>query len=180
MLPEVYKIADESFDKIKDRELGNINIIEEIQKITSEVIGRLFFGKKFSEYSIENLPLAIYVERLCSKASTIATDPIIYVVGVNFVKLGILKRHRNYLRKMKFFREYARGIVRDILANLEAKEKKAIPKERISMIEILYEQIKQNPEDTPSEEELVSLFISFFAAGMDSTRDLIGIATFFI
>ena len=59
MVPHITEIVNEVFDNIQN--LDDVEILEEMQKITGEVICRMFFGKSFSKIEIEGLPITLAI-----------------------------------------------------------------------------------------------------------------------
>jgi cytochrome P450 len=54
MIPEVVQVTLETFKNIiKEKRFSDFNAIEGFQVITGEVVGRIFFGEKFSQNFID-------------------------------------------------------------------------------------------------------------------------------
>jgi len=108
--PEIVKISDEFLNKLKKTSMKKLDIMNEVQTITAEVVGRLFFGEAFADYKIDGQPLADFVAELTKEAGDAAMSLGQTLFGVNYVKLGIEKKHRELLKNQAKFRDFAREI----------------------------------------------------------------------
>ena len=61
IIPMLVNICDEFLDKLQNKDTKNIAIAEAFTEITGEIVGRVFFGEKFSEYNIRGIPITKYL-----------------------------------------------------------------------------------------------------------------------
>jgi cytochrome P450 len=180
MIPDAVKISEELLDKIKHKDLNSIAIMHEYQAITAEVIGRIFFGERFSEYTIDDIPATVFLANSLSKIGREMLSPSTVALGVKFAQLGILKRHREMLKYIKKSREFCQKIVTQRMNEIDIERKKGYMPERQTLMDIFYNQRIEKPEDSFSDIEIVDEFITFFVTGMDTTGHLIAMASYYL
>jgi len=99
---------------------------------------------------------------------------------MNYVKLGIEKKHRDLLKNQAKFRDFAREIVRNRMKQLEKERVNAIADSGRNMLELFFDLMKQDIENNMSEDEIIDEFTIFIIAGMDTTGHLITMATYYL
>lgn len=57
MIPDVMAIVNERFDGIHD--LNEVNVMDEIEKMASDILCRLFFGKNFSKLQVDGMEISL-------------------------------------------------------------------------------------------------------------------------
>lgn len=57
MVPDVIVIINERLDGIED--LDKVNIMDEIEKMASDILCRMFFGKNFSKLKVDDMDISL-------------------------------------------------------------------------------------------------------------------------
>ena len=79
--------------------MNKIDMINDVQFITGEVVGKIFFGENFSEHRYEGLPLTKALTNLLIEMIEVTINPMTLLVGPRVAKMGVLPSHRRLLRK---------------------------------------------------------------------------------
>jgi cytochrome P450 len=101
---DVVQIADELLSKLENN-VTTISSMSEFKKITGEVIGRIFFGERLNDFSFKGQPLTLFLSDLIIRIGVIGFDPLYLMFGINFVKFGLTKKHRELFKDIKEFRK---------------------------------------------------------------------------
>jgi len=166
----VQETAREFLNKVGPEGCENWSAINKAQEITGEVIGRIFFGEHLNNYSFDDKPLTIYLADLISDLMLISLSPLGLLLGPKLIHFT--PSHRRLMKKVRQFRELCQKIVQD----RKAQEEKGDD----LLADLLKTQSAANPEDRMSDTEIVNEFITFFAAGMDTTGHLIGMTLYML
>jgi cytochrome P450 len=164
-LPLIVSTTREFLDKIPESGLKKVKMMDEFQKITGEVIGRIFFGNNLNEYSIDGQPLTLVLSHLIADVAEAARGGLRILLGDTiYWKTPAMKR---LLGRVRVFRNVCEEIVNQRISS------KAEKKDKKDMLDYLLEQQQQGGEDAMSNKEIVDEFCSFFLAGMDTTGHVI-------
>jgi len=164
-VPVIISTARELFHKISRGPLQQVNIADEIQRITGEVVGKIFFSEKLNDYQFKEQSLTMYLTEMLTRLPTIFRDPKIWFLVMTGLDLNLASSYRKFSKDMKEFRHFCLKIIqkhkvthsKDLIGNLlETQSKKA-----------------QNPHESFSDEDIISEFLTFFIAGMDTTGQLV-------
>jgi len=161
----------ELLDRIGSEGSESFRTIHNVQEITGEVVGRIFFGEHLSKYSLDNKPLTIFLAELLTELAMITLSAPGLLLGPKLIHFT--PRHRQLMKKTKKLREICAKIIEDRKAQGENKENDLLAS-------LLKTQNAANPEDRMSDIEIVNEFITFFAAGMDTTGHLIGMTLYML
>lgn len=180
MAPQIVKISQEFIAKMKEKDMNNINIMNEFQAMTGEIVGRLFFGEAFANYKLNGQSatdfLAKFVQDMGSTQITIGH----ILFGYKYIKLGLFKSHRELFKSRDIFFKFCRDIIIKRMKQMEAERNEESAKEGKNMLELFFDLKKKNPEDTLNESEIIDEFVTFFIAGMDTTGHLISMASYYL
>lgn len=157
-------------NKTTPEEIKNYSVINKIQEITGEIVGRIFFGNNLNSYTLEGKPLTLVLATLISDLSVIALSPLSVLLGENALKYPIFKSYRDIKKRIDAFRATCFKIVED--------RKKSGQKDHDLLSSLLTTQDSPDPELRLSDKEIVDEFLTFFVAGMDTTGHLIGMALY--
>ena len=168
----------EFFDAMETISLKNVKILDEYQKITGEVVGRIFFGKMLNKYSFEDKPLTLALAGLTVDISTQSRANLKFILGDSiFNHFPIIVKLQD---KVNRFREVCSEIINDRkreIKNKEGKISNSITKKK-DLLDILLETQETGNESAFSDEEIIDQFITFFMAGTDTTGHLAAIVTY--
>ena len=162
-VPIIQETTKEFLDKIKPEEYGNFKIIDKVQEITGEVVGRVFFGNNLSNYQLDGMPLTLYLARLMTEIMKTALSPMAMLLGTK--SLVLIPSHRRVMEKTNYFREYCQKIIAD--------RRKEHYEANDLLNSLLQTQKSEEPDQRLTDSEIIDEFISFFVAGMDTTGHLI-------
>ena len=177
-LPLVARTADDIIRQFpfNGRSTITIKAIEEYQKITGDVVCKIFFGQQVSNKILFGKPLSGALAEIMTGLAAYAASFPNFLFGPKFQKLGIRKKDRELNEKIKMFRATLGEMIRDekeALAKGTAKGKEG------SLARLLLEEVDENGLKL-TEEEVLHQFMTFFLAGMDTTAHLAGIVTYYL
>jgi cytochrome P450 len=180
MLPIILQAARESFDKLAQRkDLSNINLRNEFDKITGEVVGRVFFGDSLFEVGeVNGNTVTTELSEISSACFSETYGGIAAnLIGAWFVRAGILPKHRELMNRIKHFMAFCRKFVAERRKAFNNPNKETKITKRKDLLEQLFEAQKNDPENYMDDEEIVHEFNTFFIAGMDTTSQLLTMST---
>ena len=174
MIPLIINTTQEFFNEIDRRSLKDVNMLEEFQKITGEIVGRIFFGKMLNKHEMNGKPLTVALANLANDIIMANRILLRFLLPENlFVKLP---NNNKILKEIVKLRKICMEIIderKEKLAN-QAKFETCtpIPGEN-NLLDIMLS-ISGN-EDAITDEEIIENFISLFLAGTDTTGHLLAI-----
>jgi len=168
-IPMIVETTREFLDELEKQTLERVIIMDEFQKITGEVVGRIFFGKSLSQYSLDGKPLTLFLADIISETGVKTQDPLRMIIGNKiYMKFPHMKKLQNKIQK---FRKLCFKIIS------ERKEQMKESKERLGdkkdLLGLLLENQNQESAYALNDEEIIDEFVSFFLAGMDTTGHLL-------
>eukprot|EP01016_Furgasonia_blochmanni_P035995 TRINITY_DN4051_c0_g1_i1.p1 TRINITY_DN4051_c0_g1~~TRINITY_DN4051_c0_g1_i1.p1 ORF type:complete len:526 (-),score=108.26 TRINITY_DN4051_c0_g1_i1:29-1606(-) len=191
MAPFVQNLAHTRFADITKREKdenGKIKIyaIREFERITGDAVVRSFFGTDFSEKKIDGVPISTALGKLLADLSSQSmTSLLSWIFGSNILKLGLTKRDREIIRRVNEMRECAQEAINQRKKEIEAEKAQpdAQKSTRRDMLQIILDKNAPLSKDHPdymNDREIIDEFMTFFAAGLDTTANLITHMTYFL
>lgn len=108
LIPHIVETVNQVFDRF-DKHHGesqpvNMDILEEFEKIFSEIMVKLFFGCDTSNMSIDGEDPSSFFLKLVNEINDQSYELYAYIFGTNFFKLGFRKKDREINRKVKLFK----------------------------------------------------------------------------
>jgi len=162
----IQETTREILDKIPSQEYKGYNLMDMIQRITGEVVGRLFFGGNLNRYDFGGEPLTLALANLIAALSErIPTLPYM-ILGNRAFSLPI-QGWREMARKVLEFRAQCCKIIED---------RRRDGQKYHDLLDSLLEYQKTSEEgggDNLTDEDIVNEFVTFFLAGMDTTGHLV-------
>jgi len=168
-IPIIVKTARGFINELKQKDLNGVDILREMQYITGDVVGKLFFGENLHSYTFEGKPLSVALTEINENNVKLMLSPAALLFGDSFIELGLFPSHREALRKMRVFRAFCMKIL---------QEKKARGESNDLIGSLFKSQNSKDPEDTLTDDRILDEFLAFFSAGMDSTAHLVVIALY--
>jgi len=157
----IQQTVREFFDKITLADYNNLDIIQRLQEITSEVMGRVFFGDSLHKYQFEGKSLTRGLAELSDELGEQARTPLLLIFGPQILSSPFVPRYRKLQERIKKFRKLCFDILQD---------RKAKPTRSNDLLgALLATQKSENPEEILSDEDIVDDFVGFTFAGMDTT-----------
>jgi len=179
-IPQIYACVDELLEDLKNRELKNVNIMKEFQGITGDITGRIFFGETFAKSKIKGLTYSNFFAKLAENVGVMILDTSFQLFGRLPGKLGLVKLHAETIQQIRDLREFSFTLVDKMMKESKRKKDEGRHNERKHLIDIIYDQRLENPEDYLTEKEVVDEFIALYLGGMDTTGHLITMATYYL
>ena len=108
----VHNIIVEFLNKIDDRDLENYPILDRMQEITGEAVGRIFFGEKLSSYSINGKSITTELAELVAEMGEYSRAPYFVFLGPKVLSLPI-PQFKKLLLRVKKYRDTCFNIIQD-------------------------------------------------------------------
>ena len=144
--------------------------ITKIQEITGEILGRIFFGKNLNQYTFEGKPITIALAELVSDLALVGRSPLVIMFGPKVMDLPFFPKFAKMMKSVRGFRSLCAQIIQD--------RKKDSQKTNDLLMSLISTQESEDPELRFSDEDIINEFVAFFAAGMDTTGHLVGMALY--
>ena len=166
------KVTREFFAKTTPAELKDYQAIYEIQKITAEVVGRLFFGERLNNYTFRGKVLTTALANLQAELISYSRTYLAVLFGANVMHMTFIPKVAELRSKITEFRKICSKIVTD-------KKKSGVQDSESNLLSVLLKTQESADSDMKfTDEEIVHEFMSFFAAGMDTTGHLVGMTLY--
>jgi len=160
----IQKTVKESFDKLTTEDLQNFSVLDRLEQITGEVVGRVFFGESLSNYTYEGEPLTNAMAHMIGDLMGVAMSPLGVFLGRKAIDYPMTPGLRSIKRRIDSIRKLCFQIVKD---------RKELGLRGDDLLTSLLETQKlSEPEMRFTDKEIVDEFITFFVAGMDTTGHL--------
>mgnify|MGYP000851144655 CR=1 FL=1 len=153
-----------------------IRAIDEFQKITGDVVCKIFFGQQVSNKLLFGKPLSQVLADVNIGIINYSMSLPNLVFGPKFQKMGLRKKDRELMKKVKLFVATLKEMIegeKEAIANGMGKSREK------SLARLLLEETDENGSKL-SGEEVLHQFTTFFLAGMDTTGHLAGITTYYL
>ena len=172
-VPLIQDITKEFFAKLKKAPLQKVDIMDEVQKITGEIVGRIFFGENLNQYIIKGKPLTLHLAEITARTSLILRDIPVALALVADIDLERLSRYRRLMEEIKELRSFCFKIVQERKLNKQNNSDALLDK-------LLETQSNTTPDERFTDEDLINEFVTFFIAGMDTTGHVIAMAIYLL
>jgi len=146
-------------------------IIKKFQEITGEIVGRIFFGECFDDYKFEGKPLTHALAEIMGELGTASRSGLPLFFGPKAMELSIFPHLKKVTDKVKRYHKLCSSIIQDRRSNGSYKGDDLLNA-------LLETQKSEDPQQRYTDEDIVYEFVNFFAAGMESTGLLIGMAVY--
>lgn len=171
-IPVVVDTTREFLGQLQQGSLKGISIMDEVQKITGEIVGRIFFGENLNKYTLKGQPLTLYLADLMTQTSKVHRNPFTLILLFTSIDLEWVPSYKLFMDDVREFRSFCSKIVQD---------RKASKTKGHDLLGLLLEtQNAANETDRFSDEDIFNEFITFFVAGMDTTGHLITMALYLL
>jgi len=161
-------------DELAKTNLTKVNILDELQKITGEMVGRIFFGQNLNKYKINGKLLTLYLADLMVRSTTGFRKNyfiiMAFMVGIN---LELFPSYREIMNEVREFRQVCIKIIQERKNSPHAKG--------TDLLGVLLEtQNASKSEEHFTDDDIVNEFVTFFIAGMDTTGHLTTMALYLL
>jgi len=171
-VPTIRDVVVEFFDELKNSP-KNVHIMDEVQALSGEIIGRLFFSEKLHHIKMKltGRPVQLELAYLISDLSSEARNLLPVLLGSGIIAKGIFKKHRDILDR--------RDEMQSLLTSLIYKRREGKGPQKNDLLDLMLKtQQDPNPENSLSDQDIVDEFLTFIAAGMDTTGHLFTMALY--
>ena len=171
MITPIQDITVKHLDKLaKKSNLDYIKLLDVFQDISGDIVCSLFFNNNIEELEIDGENLTSFIGSILKESFTFLTDPLNFIFGLNYLKLGLRAPYRMLNKKIEKLRKFGFEIVKSKKENLKAQRHS---NSRKDLLTLLLEKQQEGGENYISDEEIVHQFFVFFIAGMDTTSHLV-------
>lgn len=173
MIPTIVRVIQERFDEwMHNNEISNLNILHQAGMITGEIAGYLFFGQRFSQHQVWNLPFTIAAQTISAAIGAEQLTLCTALFGPNFARKNILPRHKKLNNQIREFRTECIKMI---------KEAENSPAKETNIINLLLNHRRNgNQEDQITDEEIVGESIGFFLGGTETSSLLFTSAIYYL
>ena len=163
--------------------ISEVNVSKGIKDYTATVIWRVLFGQESSYEKQEMTHLVDGVIRNNATAMDQALSPWNMVFGPKFFKLGLRAKDRQHNREHEVLKKTFYGKLEAMKAKIIEKKANQVTSNEAdgtlrNLIELLLEQAIR--EGGLSDLEIVSQVFTFYAAGADTTGELIALTHYYL
>ncbi|EAR91702.1 cytochrome P450 family monooxygenase (macronuclear) [Tetrahymena thermophila SB210] len=177
-VPSIEKITKEVYKRYIDSgNVKNVDVIELFQEITAEVVIQTFFSNISKDKSFYGMSLSVALSYLINSVGKQISTPFYFLFRTNFFKWGIRESDRKLNKQIKEFRQMIGDIINERIKEEEELEKRG---EQTTKEDLVYYLKKNNLLGVLSLDEIISEFMTFYVAGMDTTGHLCGMAIWFL
>jgi len=175
ILPTVQQTARETLAELQTISLNDVNVMDVFQKITGEVVGKIFFGEQLNHYKIEDKPLTLVLAEIMTQIGSLNLSAERPLLGTWFIQQGILPKHKRIMNRIYNFKDVCRSIITE---RKKIRSETKVDQASKDMLDLLLEY--NGEEGKIEEEEIIDQFVTFFMAGMDTTGHLVTMAVYFL
>lgn len=172
MVPMIVDVTQGQIDSlVQAKDLKKVRIFDRAARITGDVTGRSFFGRRFDQERYNGEPLTTTVIDISFAMFNEAFDIFSIIFGSGFPKTNILPRHKKLNKTIYDMRALYERLLKEIKEN-GRKENNLINK--------LLDLQASGEENALSDEQIVGEFIGIFGAGTDTTANLVAASVYFL
>lgn len=170
-IPAIRDIVVEFYDHL-EKHPKNIDVMHEMEEITGEIIGRLFFSEKTYEKKLKTTGRSLQIEiaYLLNDLMTEGRSPLCFLFGPSIIRKGWTAKQRDIMARINELCS---------IANAYIQERRKSGEKKGDLLDLLLESQK-NPEPSMrmNDTEILNTYISFIGAGMDTTGHLVTMALY--
>lgn len=163
----------EMFELLAKRpSLKNLRLMDEIQIVSGETIGRLFFSEVTHTRIIKATGRCIQTELtyLVNEVAIEGRKPLCIFFGPEIIKRGLNSTHRKLWERVTEVRKLISDLIQERRDSGERKK---------DMLDILLESQKNpDPNLRYSDEDIINSYLSFMVAGTDTTGHTVSAAIY--
>jgi cytochrome P450 len=175
-IPLVSQITDEAMSKLAAGSLSNVTIMDTLQQITGDVVGKMFFSEDIQQYTLNGKSLVAEMAQLIKEMLEIQMSLLSVWFGVR--KSSIISGHtKRWWKRLAQFRQFSYDLV------MERKRKFQPNGDTNKKQDMLDWMLKKNYEtngEAFSDWNIVDQFILFVTAGMETTATVATMAIYYL
>jgi len=146
--------------------------MHEMEEITGEIIGRLFFSENTYDKKLKTTGRSLQIEiaYLLNDLMIEGRSPLCFLFGPNIIKQGWTAKQRNIMARINDLRDECTTLIRKRRASGEKKG---------DLLDLLLESQSNSEVSMRMDDiEILNTYISFIGAGMDTTGHLVTMALY--
>jgi len=152
-LPVILNSTREHLKELSQKELNDINVLSEMEMITGDVVGRIFFSESFKEYQIKGKPVGTYLIDNLENVGKSFMSVGYLLFGPKYIEKGLWKSHRDVMEDVQLLKDTCRKILDD--------RKKAQLQNKDLAWYLLESQKNPKEEDRLSDQAIISNYVTF-------------------
>ena len=146
------------------------SVMDFYKELAGSIMGLAYFGYDLNKKVIDGKPLTIYLSDTISLIGKLSYSPLFCATNLNFVKLGLLKSHREVMEKIKVLRRVIGEIVDECVG-----DEKMMAEGKFNMWGLF-----TSGNEGFTREEMVDEFITFFSDGVYTTGLFMTMFTYYM
>lgn len=159
--PVIVNTAREHIEELKKKSHDGINVLAEMENITGDTVGRVFFSENLKQYTIKGKSIGKYlIDNIENVGKTFISVGYL-LFGPKYIEKGFWKSHRDVLDEVRTLQDTCRKILND--------RKKANIENRDLAWHLIESQKNEKEEDRLSDEIIISNYVTFILAGTNTT-----------
>jgi len=164
-IPLIQQICEAHFDKLaQKKDLTRQQLVTDFQEIAGEIIGKLFFGDDMANYEVEGESLALALPHLVTDCFAANIDPLQFIFGPGYIRLGLTAKHRSIMRRIKMYHAEVLKIAKD-----RKKQMQAGNPPRKDLLGLMLQKQAEEGEEVWPDVEIVAHSTTFILGGVDTT-----------
>jgi len=147
--------------------------VSTFQEIAGDIVGKLFFGDDMANYEVEGESLAIALPHLVVDCFTANIDPLQFIFGAGYIRLGLTAKHRSINRRIKLYFAEVLKIAKDRKKQIQAG---AAPRQ--DLLGLMLQKQAEEGEEVWPDVEIVAHSTTFILGGVDTTSHSLTMALY--
>jgi cytochrome P450 len=152
-VPIILQTTRSKLKELSQKSLEKTNILEEMEGITSETVGKIFFSENLSSYQINGKPVGTYLADTLENVGKSFISVGYLLFGPKYIEKGLWASHRKVLAEVKLLEDTCKKILSD--------RKKANVQHKDLAWYLLETQKNANEEDRLSDDIIISNYVTF-------------------
>ena len=182
-MPAIYQTSLKIFQReLKAPINEKVDMLTLYQRITGELVFRIFFDANLDTLNIEGQNPSDYLAKLGDLLTANARSIENTLFGMNAIRLRLFKRNRDLFKYSSNFEKFCLKVVQDCRKRYEEafnqQTQSSLPKNLLNAL-FEYQRQSKGTEAELTDEEIVHEFSTFYLAGMDTTGHLLLMATYY-
>jgi len=162
MIPIIHEAVMKGINRIKNGELKNKVILPELELISGEIVGKIFFGMDLNKFEFNGMPLSLALTQIVGLIDEVNLSLPFQMLGENFFDLGLLPSHRKIIEDCRGFRNLFMELIQQKKKDINF----SVNDDLISLL--IGTQQLEDPNMRFSDEEILDLFLSVYFPGIQN------------
>jgi len=172
-IPFMVDTTREALVNLMIKPLQDVNLIAEMQNITAQLLGSIFFGAKILQGSDNEKSLILQLSGLVQNIQTISSKPSQFLARRTGIDPKWSSSFKQIIREARELKTACLKLIRD-------RRNSQSLSETSDLLGSLLQQKPQTYDQPFSDEDIYNEFISFFLAGMSTTGYMIAMTIYLL